>query len=280
MEELVAERYDMLPPGQKKVGKYLSSHPFEFSMSTIAKIANEVDTSETTVIRLSYNLGFSSFSQMQKKLKSQFLKSAGALNAVEVENTEDNSQKNTLQGIIKKDIHILQNMLQNLDEESFNQAIELLMEADEVKVGGHLASYSAAHWFYLKMSLMRDHVTFLSEETSPFKNFMEEKKDVVVFLISMPSYSAETLRLAEIAKEQGAKIIVLTDRRLSPVGRIADICLTTAIEEHSKVMISISTVMTYLNLLTSGIEEKYESKIANRVNSVLSLFTREKKVLE
>ena len=83
-----------------------------------------------------------------------------------------------------------------------------------------------------------------------------------------------------MAKKQGAKIIALTDRRLSPVGRMADICLTTDIEVHSKVMISMSTVMTYLNLLTSGVEEKYGDKIATRVNKILNLYSKEKMVLE
>ena len=280
IEKLVADRYDKLPPGQKQVAKYLSTNPFEFSMSTVAQIANEVDKSETTVIRLSYNLGFDRFSQLQKKLQKHFLESAWGTKAIETQDAEENSQSNSLKEIINKDIFILQNMLNNLDKENFNQAVELLMEADDLKIGGHLASYSAAHWFHLKMNLMRDNVSYLSEELNPFESYMEENKFTVVFLISMPSYAAETLRLAKIAKEQGAKIIALTDRRLSPVGRMADICLTTDIEVHSKVMISMSTVMTYLNLLTSGIEEKYGDKIATRVNKILNLYSKEKMVLE
>lgn len=280
IEKLVAGKYDKLPPGQKQVAKYLSAHPFEFSMSTVAQIANAVDKSETTVIRLSYNLGFDSFSQLQKQLQKHFLKSAGGTKPVETEDAEENSQRTSFKEIINKDIFILQNMLDNLDEVNFNQAIDLLMEADELKIGGHLASYSAAHWLHLKMSLMRDHVTFLSEELNPFENYMAEDRDIVVFLISMPSYAAETLRLAEKAKEQGVKIIALTDRRLSPVGRMADICLTADIEVHSKVMISMSSVMTYLNLLTSGIEEKYEDRISTRVNKILNLYSKEKMVLE
>lgn len=280
IEKLVAGKYDKLPPGQKQVAKYLSEHPFEFSMSTVAQIANIVDKSETTVIRLSYNLGFESFSQLQKQLQKYFLKSAEGTTPIETEDAEENSYNNTFRAIIKKDIFILQHMLDHMDEDKFNQAATLLMESDELKIGGHLASYSAAHWFHLKMSLMRDRVTFLSEELNPFENHIEENKDTVVFLISMPSYAAETLKLAEMAKAQGAKIIVLTDRRLSPVGRMADICLTADIEVHSKIMISMSSVMTYLNLLTTGIEEKYEDSISTRVNKILNLYSKEKMVLE
>ncbi|GAB3790377.1 MurR/RpiR family transcriptional regulator [Virgibacillus kimchii] len=280
IEKIVAGKYDKLPPGQKQVAKYLSANPFEFSMSTVAQIANAVDKSETTVIRLSYNLGFDSFSQLQKSLQKHFLKSAGGIKSIEMQDEEEDPKRNSFKEIIKKDIFILQQMLDNLDEENFNQAIELLMEAEQLKIGGHLASYSAAHWFHLKMSLMRDRVTFLSAELNPFENYVGENSNTVFFLISMPSYAAETLRLAEMAKKQGAKIIALTDRRLSPVGRMADICLTADIEVHSKVMISMSSVMTYLNLLTAGIEEKYEDKISTHVNKILNLYSKEKMVLE
>lgn len=281
IEQLIDGKFRELSPGQRRVAEYLTDSPIEFCMSTVAQIAKKVNLSETTVIRLSYSLGFDSFSQMQRKLQKEFLETSGKENVSHEETAQEDPVDTMLEKIVQRETKIIQEMLKKMDKRAFHQAIDLLMTADFVKIGGFLASHSSASWFYLKMSMMRDNVMLLSREHHPFSSFiMENGRETVVFLVSMPSYATETLQIAQIAKEQGATLIVLTDRRLSPVGRLADICLTTDIEVYSKGMISIASVMTYLNLITAGIEVKYSEEVSQRLKNQMDFFSKQNLVIE
>ena len=281
LETRVTKIYDKLPKGQKKVAEYLLKNHIEFSISTASQIAKKIDVSEATVIRFSYALNYQSFSHMQKSFQNEFLTESNQDKQMASPVNLDDSQMDFIDKVITREVEILQQM-QSTDRESFWETADLLMHTKHIKIVGNLASYAAAYWFYLKLSMMRENVTLLSNElNASFDNLMlSEPEDTVFILISMPSYVVNTLNIGKQAKAQGAKILTITDRKLSPTGRIADICLTTDIGIHSEAMISISSVMSLINLITSGIEFKYEKEISERIRSINKYYTDTNFVIE
>lgn len=282
IEDIIKAKYEKLSAGQKKIAEYLLNNKIEYGMSTAAQLARKVDVSETTIIRLSYALGFDSFTHMQKELQKQFLKDGEKLNYVQQNQNSIDKKGGLFQSIIERDISILQNMSNNLNDLLLWQTATILMEADEVKIAGFRASYTSAHWFYLKLSMMRENVNLINSASHSFPEhllFNQDKKNVIV-LLSFPSYVAETLRIAEIAKEQGVTVIAITDRVLSSVGRIADVCLTTDINVDSESLISISSVLSLLNLVTAAIESKYDEKVSERVKKITEMHANNNYFLE
>jgi len=281
IEDIVQRKYNELPTGQKRVAEYLLQNTFKFSISTVAQLAKKINISETTVIRLSYALGFESFSDMQKYIKNQFLNERD-LQSEEV-NMNKREEKNLLNLTVKKDISILKSMIETLDMDKVSEVIELLMEASEVKIAGYRASFSPAHWFFSKLSMMRDKVTLISSASSlnsPGDLIPMKGGKVVFFLLSFPSYISETLSIANIAKEQGAKIIVISDRMLSPVARMADICITTNINVSSENLISVSSVHSLLNLIATGVELSNAKDISKRVRMINDMYSKNGYYLE
>lgn len=76
-------------------------------------------------------------------------------------------------------------------------------------------------------------------------------------MISFPSYVKETITIAIIAKEHNAKIISISDRVLSPIGFISDICLSTEINVTFESLISVASVHILLNVITTFYEDRY-----------------------
>ncbi len=74
LDQLIYDKLAALSPGQKKVAEYILENKESFSYATLAKLSKEIAVSETTIIRLSYSLGFDSFSAMQQKLREDILK--------------------------------------------------------------------------------------------------------------------------------------------------------------------------------------------------------------
>lgn len=277
IEDVVRERFSDLSTGQKKVAEYLLQNTFEYSMSTVAQLAKKVNVSETTIIRLSYALGFESFSSMQKYIQQQFLnKSTKEEFEISDENENKPNGKNLIDLTIKRDISILESMVEKIDTEKVWEIVNLLIKADQVKIAGFRASFSPAHWFFSKLSMMRENVSLISSVSSlnsPDELLSFEKKNTVFLLLSFPSYISETLTIANIAKEQGATVIAISDRILSPVARISDICITTDINVSSENLISVSSVHSLLNLIATGVELKNEKDISERVRAINEMFS-------
>ncbi|MFD1067642.1 MurR/RpiR family transcriptional regulator [Oceanobacillus locisalsi] len=281
IQDLILKYYNDLSKGHRKVADYLLENTLEFSVSTVEEIAKEVSTSKATVIRLSYALGFGSFSSMQKSLKAQLLNEDESPR--QTENITDDDVNNLLSLTLNRDIFILEKLKENLDINRLNDVIKELADADEIKIAGYGASFSAAHWFYTKLSMIREDVTLLSSIISlnaPGDVLSREKDKVIYVLLSFPSYMSETLKLANIAKEKGAKIIVISDRLLSPVARIADICLTTDINVSSVNLVSMSSVHSLLNLIATGMEFDNKEVVTERLRKINEIYSKNEYFLE
>ncbi|OLS37311.1 MurR/RpiR family transcriptional regulator [Bacillus sp. MRMR6] len=280
IQELMKEKYLTLSKGQKKVADLLLKDVATFSMSTALQIAKQADVSETTVVRLSYALDFESFSQMQKFIQKDYL-SKKEMGPVAL-NDEKNNSNDFIDDLIDKEIDILKSLKSSLNMNHFWMAIDEIMGADEVKIVGFRASYSAAHWLYLKLNMMRTNVDLITSNTSNYPDnlLVDRDKKIVFIFISLPSYATPSLEIAEMAKKQGAKLITITDHLLSPISRISDITLTTQINASSESFIPISSVMSLLNIIATGIETKYEKEVIERVLRLQNLYKEKEFFLE
>jgi DNA-binding MurR/RpiR family transcriptional regulator len=82
-------------------------------------------------------------------------------------------------------------------------------------------------------------------------------------MIFFPSYVK-----ANIAKEQNVKIITISDRVLSPIGFISDICLSTEINVTFESLISVASVHNLLNVIMTFDEDRYGLEIKERIKRI------------
>ncbi len=279
IEELLKEKHKELSKGQKKVADLLLKDVVSFSMSTASQIAKQAEVSETTVIRLSYTLDFESFSQMQKYIQRNYLLKKDSQENVSSE--EQKSKSDFIDSLIEEEIEILNALRNNLKMDQYWQVIDEIMMADEVYIAGYRASYPAAHWLYLKLNMLRRNVFLISSINNyPEDLLIEPSKNVVFIFISFPRYVAQSLDVAETVKGQGAKIIAITDHLLSPISRISDLSIITQIHANSENFIPISSVLSLLNIITTGIEIKYEKEVMKRVEMIQNIYHEKDYFLE
>lgn len=270
IQNLIKEKYETLSKGQKKVADLLLRDTVSFGMSTVSQIAKQVEVSETTVIRLSYALDFDSFSQMQKLIQKEYL-----LKKEEMQNQNgQGKEKNFIDTLVDQEIEILKSLKSNINMKHYWEAIDEIMSADMVRIVGYRASFSPAHWLYLKLNMFRKNVEIISSYTFRYPDdlLIEQDQKTVFIFISFPSYVAESLKIAQLAKKQGAILITFTDHLLSPISRISNISFTTKINTNSEVFISVSSVMSLLNIITSGIEQKYEKEVTDQAIKLQNLY--------
>ncbi|MFC7394785.1 MurR/RpiR family transcriptional regulator [Scopulibacillus cellulosilyticus] len=273
-ENLVKEKFNSLSAGQKKVAEYLLQNLEEAVFSTAFQIGRKVDVSETTVIRLSYALGLGGFSDMQEKIKRQLLSNnQQPPNFNNSANSNDKNDKNApFSKVIENEINILRSMLQQLNMKDLWKAVDTLINADRILIVGFRASYAAAHWFSYTLSTLREGVSLCPSTDEFHEKFCDLTEQSAVLLISFPRYTKESLHIAKCTKKQGVQLISVTDRMLSPVGRISDITLTTE-ENAESGSNSISSIISLLDLVITGINAKDKARIQSRQKKLEELYS-------
>ncbi|MGG1572435.1 MurR/RpiR family transcriptional regulator [Fictibacillus sp. NRS-1165] len=268
-KRLVKEKFPHLSGGQKKVANYLIENLDEAVFKTAYQIGKKAGVSETTVIRLSYALGFESFSKMHDQIQDQLLQLAQTDHLKEKERDD---RHDLFTKVIESEVHILRHLLNEANVQEIWKAVEVLIQADQILIAGHRISHAAAYWFSYTLGSLRENVWLSSPSGDFFEKFcsLTDKSAVVIF--SFPRYATEALKMAEIAKKHGICLISVTDRLLSPVGSISDIALTT--EENAEAgPNSIASVITLLDLIIAGIYEKDKKRIQTRQEKLENLYT-------
>ncbi|RNB68022.1 MurR/RpiR family transcriptional regulator [Brevibacillus invocatus] len=268
-QDLIREKFPNLSPGQKKVAEFLIASLEQSSLYTISQIAREVGVSETTVIRLAYALGLSSFSEMQKMIRQDWLSQKQPTYSMTEE--EEVEVTNIFSHSIEQEKKILDRLRNQIREEDIWRTAELLIRADRIYIGGFRETYTAAYWLFYKLNQLRDHI-YVSSPTGYIPetlcNFGEKS---VVLLMSLPRYSKEALILADQARKQGATLIAMTDRHLSPIGQLATITLTTGenteiFSDHALPLLSLS------QLIVMGMHQRDSKNIRERQEKMEQIY--------
>ncbi|MFE1245885.1 MurR/RpiR family transcriptional regulator [Fictibacillus sp. NPDC058756] len=269
---LVKQKYSYLSTGQKKVAKYLVENLDESAFKTAFQIGKEAKVSETTVIRLSYALGFEGFSKMQGIIQKQMLQQnqTGYFSSVPVHSLKGESDPFTK--IIDNEIHILRHLLHHSNVQNVWKAVDALIEADQILIAGQRISHAGAYWFSYTLNSLRENVNLVSHAGDFYEKFTNLTSKSVVVVFSFPRYANETVKIAECAKNNGVTLLSVTDRLLSPVGSISDITLTTE-ENAEKGTNSIASVITLLELVVAGIYEKDQKRIQSYQQKLEKLYS-------
>ncbi|PAE25222.1 MurR/RpiR family transcriptional regulator [Bacillus sp. 7894-2] len=270
MSQLIKESYSTLSPGQRKAAEFIMEHADEAVLLTAFQVGRSAGVSETTVIRLAYALGFSGYSQMQDRIRKEWL--AGKQHDTIDPSEDDAAKENLFKRVIDQERKILRQLLDQVDEIEVWKAIDALIQADRVYIGGFGSSFSAGYWFYYTLKQIRGNVYisdpngFIPEDVCD----LTEQSAVVIF--SFPRYRKETLKLALFAERKGSGVIAISDRQLSPIGQLAAVTLTTN-ELMDSGHHSIASVISLLEVLVAGIEERNHENIAKRQQDLEVLYS-------
>src|SRR4051794_11901876 len=156
-EMIIKEKFETLSPGQKKVAKHLIEKLDEAAFNTATMIGRKVEVSETTVIRLSYALGFNGFSEMQHYIQQQIVnKSLHPFSSdPKIENRVE-EHTSLFTEIMEKDILSQRQTNHQLNETELWKVVDELIKADRIFILGMGASYAPAHWFSFQLHSLRD----------------------------------------------------------------------------------------------------------------------------
>lgn len=279
MEDLVRKIQSMtLTRTDAEIAEYILAHLSTIGFQTSTTMAEEIGVSDTSVIRFIRKLGFKGYadfrSEMNARTARQIDRAQPDLTPGEkyLRTLEHLGSSNLISDVSQYTLNNLQKSYAQLDQGMVEQIVDILLSSDRKYIAGFRGTACCAQYMASKLLFLTPHVVpILHADATAVENLLDITERDCLFLYSFPRYSEIARPLMEIARESGAKVILMTDRRTSPLANKADVVVTAQVDglgfTNSYVApLSLSEVIL---LSVSGRRDVTDSKRFNRIDSVM-----------
>ncbi len=248
--------------GQRLIAKYITESYDKAAFMTASKLGKKVGVSESTVVRFAVELGYDGYPSMQKAIQEMVLNRLTSVQRIEVANDRFSDQ-DVVSMVLQADADKLRQTGEMLDREQFQGAVQAILDTDRVYILGVRSAAPLAQFlgYYLNYMSPNIHVVTTSGEGEMFEKIVGIKPEDVVIAISFPRYSSATVKAAEYCASTGAKVIALTDSKLSPLGQSANFVLESKSDMVSLVD-SLVAPMSVINALIVAIAARREQRLS------------------
>ena len=217
------EKMDNLTNLQKKTADYILKNPMEAAFSTIEQIAQTLEISTTTIVRLTLYLGYTGYTDFQHTLQ-EFLKSSTVPSTkMEINMIEATSKSNLMMEITQRVIKNITNTFDKLDYDQVLKVVEHIKNSRNIYVVGTRSSFGVAHNFSFNLDRLFNKCSFLDSNSGDIPEKIRRITDQdMLFIFGMSRYSKVTYKIGNLVHQKGAKVVVITDGYHSPFAKHAD----------------------------------------------------------
>ena len=255
----IKSNYNTFSKGQKKISDFLLEHCEAACYLTAAKIGDTVGVSESTVVRFACQLGFEGFPEFQKELQEVVQSRLNNIQRMQV--SAERFGNNILEDILSRDVDMIRQTSLTCSNESFNNAVEAIINAKNVYIIGTRSSSSLSDFLSYYLGLFTDNVKLIQNANSNalYEQLFRISKDDILIAISFPRYSNTTIKAIKFAFDSGATTLAITDTTYSPLIEYATLSLLAHTDMLSFVD-SLVAPLSVLNALIVAISEKKQEE--------------------
>ncbi len=259
---LINEKLPTLSKGQKQIASYMLEHYDKAAYMTAAKLGSLVGVSESTVVRFANELDFDGYPELQHSLQELIRTKLTTLQRIEITNDRI-GDADLLEKVLMSDVDKIRRTLDEIDRDSFNNAVDALIGAKMIYIIGMRSSSSVASFLYHYLNLIFPHVRLVRTTSGSeiFEQILRISKDDVIIGISFPRYSKRIINALEFAKSQSAHVIALTDSSASPIAAPAD-DLLLAKSDMASFVDSLVAPLSIVNALIVAIGKKKQTELS------------------
>ena len=225
----IKSMYNDFSPKEQAIADYILENPSKVSHSSISDLAAELGIADSTFFQFTKKLGFNGF----KDFKMALLKQENDLTAITIhENVQkDDSELVMAQKVFDSNMSTLVDTKKLLKEQDLKRAVKMISDSRRLYffgVGGSEIVATDAYHKFLRSPIPVGHSTDYHLQLMEASLLTEE--DCALF-ISHSGKSKETIHIAEAAKKNGAKVIVMTSQAHSPLAKLGDVVFISISEE-------------------------------------------------
>lgn len=230
---IVTAEYDGLSRQLKVIARHVEQNRDHLGLEGIQDVAVACGVQPSAVVRFAKRFGYSGFSEMQRLFRDVIAQKAAPNRDYQarirrvIESGERTLQPVEIaQEFLAGSIAGMQQLRQGLDAAALEAAVALLAGADAIWIAGARRSFAVAAYLDYALQHTDKRVgLFTGLGGMQDGQLRSTRRGDVVVAISFAPYAEETVATVQEARRRGARIIAITDSRLSPVARGASALL-------------------------------------------------------
>lgn len=235
----ISAEYEQLSKQLKLIARYVEEHRDHIGLDGIQDVAQQCGVQPSAVVRFAKHFGFSGFSEMQKvfrdvlsrqiapsrnykaRIREVIESGAGSLSSAEI----------ALE-FLGGNIAGMQELQNSLDARAFGRAVDLLAATESVWIAGSRRSFPVAAYLDYALQHTDKRIQLVTALGSMHEGQLRSARagDVLV-AVSFAPYAEETIVVAQAALARGARLIAITDSRMSPLAR--DAAAVLLVQDHA-----------------------------------------------
>lgn len=252
----IKNQYNDLSKSHKMVADFILENYESAIYMTAGKIGQTLNISESTVVRFASEVGFDGYPKFQKELLATARLKMNSVDRIKA-TTKKVEYSSMLSDVLESDISHIRTTFNEIDHDVFEQVVDELINANKIYILGVRSCFALANFIGFYFSLIFDNVKVIEKASSTeiLEQIIHAKTDDVILGISFPRYSRRTINAMKYAKENGIKVIALTDCLSSPLGENADLTLV-AKSDMAGIADSLVAPLSVINALIACISRK------------------------
>ena len=253
IDQIVSEKPKDLTPTQRKVLDFILKHPEDAAFYTATELAVKLEVSDTSIVRLAQALGYKGYPHLKRKIR-EFVKPR--VTTVErlgetvrrVESTSD-----VLESVMIRDLHNLQNTLEETDPAAFTTVVTEMNTARRIFIIALRSTHCLGVFMASALKFLGRDIVLLTPGIGEMPEQMSDlgENDLVIGF-AFPRYTRATVEVLKEARTRGARVVVVTDGELSPLNQFAHHSLTASYELDSHVE-SFTAALSLVNALVTAL---------------------------
>ncbi len=274
LEQQIRQSFDGLTRAERQLASHITRNYPVSALGSITALARAAEVSTPTVVRLAQKLGFKGYPDLQSHLRAEV-------------------EERLISPLVKHDrwaggvpdTHILnrfadavvanlQATLGQIDHADFDAVADLMADpARRIFAAGGRVTQAMADYFVSHLQVMRPGVTLITDTTNAWPALIDMGPGAVLLVFDIRRYGSSILQLVEMAAEQGAEVVVITDQWVSPAAERARFRLSAHVEAPSA-WDSTAVIHVLVETLLAAVEARSWDSTQARMKRLEDLYTR------
>jgi len=213
LAERVAARVDQLSPSELKVATFIRLHAEDVAFLSVNELAQQLGTSDATVVRTAQTLGYTGFPDLRRELVEALrTRVSPALRLGRSLRSLAEPPGTVFDRAVEAQIELLQQARRSVDPDAFAQAVEILVQAERVLAFGMDAAGHLVHSFTLRLQRIGHEALPLTASGVALADALltMRRGDALVALVYEQGPLEASVVLAE-ARARDVPVVLLTD---------------------------------------------------------------------
>ncbi|MGB7262714.1 MAG: MurR/RpiR family transcriptional regulator [Albidovulum sp.] len=258
VEQKIKAGFDGLTRAERQLAQHVTRHYPVAVLGSITALAKGAEVSTPTVVRLVQKLGYKGYPDFQRVVRAEVeerLISPIAKHDRWAGGVPDTHILNRFADAV---VGNLQATLGQIDHAEFDIIAGLLADKNRkiFAMGGRI-THSMADYFVTHMKIIRPDVVLISDMSNAWPPaLIDMGPGDILLAFDIRRYENNVLALVEMAADQGAEVVLITDQWVSPAAERARYRLSAHIEVPSAwdstvaIQVLIETLMAAVQSLT------------------------------